>query len=284
MADHTMETQHHQEKELPALLQIRRDKLAELQAQGRDPFAITKYDRDTKCADIAEKFDELENTTVSVAGRIMAYRGKGKVAFLDVADQSGRTQVYVKSDDIGAEEFARFKKLDIGDIIGVKGLVFRTKMGEPSIHASSYVLLSKSLQILPEKWHGLRDTDLRYRQRYVDLIVNKDVRDTMLKRSAILTEIRRILDDMGFVEVETPVLHTIYGGASARPFVTHHNTLDLDLYLRISLELYLSGLSSAAWKRSMKWAACSATRAWTTATTPNLPCWSCMRPIPTWKL
>jgi lysyl-tRNA synthetase class 2 len=242
MADHTMETQHHQEKELPALLQIRRDKLAELQAQGRDPFAITKYDRDTKCADIAEKFDELENTTVSVAGRIMAYRGKGKVAFLDVADQSGRTQVYVKSDDIGAEEFARFKKLDIGDIIGVKGLVFRTKMGEPSIHASSYVLLSKSLQILPEKWHGLRDTDLRYRQRYVDLIVNKDVRDTMLKRSAILTEIRRILDDMGFVEVETPVLHTIYGGASARPFVTHHNTLDLDLYLRISLELYLKRL------------------------------------------
>ena len=238
----TQETMEQEQEQLPALLKVRRDKLAELRAAGRDPFVITKYERDAHCADVAEKFDELEGKTVSVAGRIMAYRGKGKVAFVDIADQSGRTQVYVRRDDIGEEEYEHFKKLDIGDIIGVKGVVFRTKMGEPSIHASSCVLLTKSLQILPEKWHGLKDTDLRYRQRYVDLIVNKDVRDTMLKRSAILTEIRRILDDMGFVEVETPVLHTVYGGASARPFVTHHNALDLDLYLRISLELYLKRL------------------------------------------
>ncbi len=231
-----------EEKKLPEVLQVRRDKLAELQAAGRNPFDETTFDRTAQAKEIRENFEALEGQTVSVAGRVIAYRGKGKVAFLDVLDKSGKVQVYVKSDDIGEEEYAFFKKTDIGDIVGVTGTVFRTKMGEPSIHASACKLLSKSLQILPEKWHGLRDTDLRYRQRYVDLIVNPEVRDTFVKRSAIISEIRKILDERNFMEVETPVLHAIPGGATARPFITHHNTLNMDLYLRISLELYLKRL------------------------------------------
>lgn len=231
-----------QQQELPELLRIRRDKLAGLRAQNRDPFMVTKYDLDTHAKDIHSNFDSYDGKDVSVAGRIIAFRGKGKVAFVDLLDRSGKIQIYVKSDDIGQDEFANFKKLDIGDIIGVKGFVFRTKLGEPSIHISSYTLLSKSLRTLPEKWHGLRDIDLRYRQRYVDLIVNPDVRQTFEKRSVIISEIRHILEERGFMEVETPVLNTIPGGASARPFVTHHNTLNIDMYLRISLELYLKRL------------------------------------------
>jgi len=230
------------ERSLPEILRVRREKLAELQAAGRDPFLETKYRQTAFAADICGDFDAYENKEVSIAGRIIAYRGKGKVAFLDLLDTTGKIQLYVKLDDIGADEYAWFKKLDIGDIIGVSGTIFRTHMGEVSVRVSGYKLLAKSLQVLPEKYHGLTNTDLRYRQRYVDLIVNTEVRDTMKKRSAILTEIRCILDGMGFMEVETPVLHTIAGGAAARPFVTHHNTLDIDMYLRISLELYLKRL------------------------------------------
>lgn len=228
--------------DLSEVLQIRRDKLAELVAAGRDPFEQTRFERTAEAANIIANCDAMADQTVSVAGRIIAYRGKGKVAFLDLLDRSGKIQLYVKSDDIGADEYQFFKKLDIGDIIGVTGFVFRTHMGEPSIHVKSYALLSKSLQVLPEKWHGLRDTDLRYRRRYVDLIVNPEVRETFVKRSAIISEIRRVLDGRGYIEVETPVLHTIPGGATARPFVTHHNSLDIDMYLRISLELYLKRL------------------------------------------
>lgn len=230
------------EQELPEILRIRRDKLAQLRSINRDPFLETKFDVDTHARDIHSDFDSYEGRDVSAAGRIIAYRGKGKVAFVDLLDRSGKIQIYVKSDDIGQDEFSHFSKLDIGDIIGVNGFVFRTKLGEPSIHVRSYKLLSKSLRILPEKWHGLRDIDLRYRQRYVDLIVNPEVRQTFEKRSAIISEIRHILEDRGFMEVETPILNTIPGGASARPFITHHNALNIDLYLRISLELYLKRL------------------------------------------
>ncbi len=228
--------------EIPELIQIRMDKLSQLRALGRDPFEQTKFPRDNTALSVHEEFDSLEGKDVAVAGRITAWRGKGKVVFMDLLDRTGKVQLYLKSDDLGEDEFALLKKMDIGDIIGVHGYVFRTKMGEPSVHVRSFKLLSKSLKPLPEKWHGLRDTDLRYRQRYVDLIVNPDVRDTFIKRSAIISEIRHVLEERGFMEVETPVLHHIPGGASARPFVTHHNALDIDLYLRISLELYLKRL------------------------------------------
>ncbi len=242
MAENTVNNLENELQDLSEVLRVRRDKLSELCEAGMDPFEITKYDRDTFATDVTENCDALEGKEVSVAGRIIAYRGKGKVAFVDILDRSGKVQLYVKNDDIGEENFARFKKLDIGDIIGVKGFVFRTRMGEPSIHAREYTLLSKSLQILPEKYHGLKDTDLRYRQRYVDLIVNRDVRRTFELRSRFISYVRRFLDNRGYMEVETPVLNTISGGATARPFITHHNALDIDMYMRIATELHLKRL------------------------------------------
>ena len=230
------------EKELNQLLQIRRDKLSELQAAGNDPFTITKYDVTHHTSDIKEKYDELEGKEVSIAGRMMSKRVMGKASFCNILDLKGNVQCYVARDDIGEEEYKGFKKLDIGDIIGIVGTVFTTKTGEKSVHAKKVTLLSKSLQILPEKYHGLTNTDTRYRQRYVDLITNPESRDTFIKRSKIISSIRRYLDGQGFMEVETPMLVSNAGGAAARPFETHFNALDEDFKLRISLELYLKRL------------------------------------------
>ena len=224
------------------LIQVRYDKLHELQANGKNPFAITKYDVTHHSTEIKDNFDTLEGQDVSVAGRMMFKRVMGKASFCNIQDLQGRIQVYVARDEIGEESYADFKKYDVGDILGIKGHVFKTKTGEISIHASEVVLLSKSLQILPEKFHGLTDTDVRYRQRYVDLIMNEDVKDTMIKRSKVISSIRRYLDGQGFMEVETPMLVSNAGGASARPFETHFNALNEDLRLRISLELYLKRL------------------------------------------
>ncbi len=244
--------------------QVRLDKLAEMKAAGNNPYEITKFDVDSKnavlkeefekteqqikerCGDDEEKINEelekLKENTVTIAGRIMSRRIMGKASFMDVRDGSDRIQVYVKRDDVGTDEYKAFKKWDIGDIVGVSGFVFKTKTGEISVHAKEIKLLSKSLLPLPEKWHGLKDQDTRYRQRYVDLIMNPDVRDTFRKRSLILREIRNYLDSLGYIEVDTPVLHTLEIGAAARPFKTHHNALDIDMYLRIETELYLKRL------------------------------------------
>ena len=230
------------EKELSEILQVRRDKLAALQAAGADPFAITSYDVSHHSSDVLNDFDALEGKEVSVAGRLMVKRVMGKASFCKLQDREGLIQCYVSRDDLGEEAYAGFKKLDIGDIVGVKGFVFRTKTGETTIHTRALTLLSKSLKPLPEKFHGLTDVDVRYRQRYVDLIVNPDVRDTFIKRSQIISEIRRFLDARGFIEVETPMLVSNAGGAAARPFETHYNALDVDVKLRISLELYLKRL------------------------------------------
>lgn len=231
------------EQELNELLQIRRDKLAKLQEAGKDPFVITTCPRDHYAQEIRDQFETLENQDVCIAGRLMSWRDMGKASFLDVHDKTGRMQVYVKIDEVGEESYKEMKaSWDLGDIISVGGFVFKTRRGEISVHAKEIKLLSKSLLPLPEKFHGLKDTDLRYRQRYVDLIVNPEVKDTFVRRSQIVTEIRNFLNEKGFLEVETPVLHTIAGGASARPFITHHNTLDMDMYLRIALELYLKRL------------------------------------------
>ena len=224
------------------LLQIRRDKLAELQEAGKDPFVITKYDVTHHSSDIREKYDELEGKEVCIAGRMMSKRVMGKASFCHIQDLKGTIQCYVARDFVGEESYKDFKKMDIGDIIGLKGTVFTTKTGEISVHATELVLLSKSLQILPEKYHGLTNTDLRYRQRYVDLIMNPEVKDTFIKRSKIISTIRRYLDAQGFMEVETPMLVSNAGGAAARPFETHFNALDEDFKLRISLELYLKRL------------------------------------------
>ena len=241
-----------QEQELSAqqlseLLQIRRDKLDALREAGKDPFEITKYDITAYSGDIKANFvdppeGEESTVTVSMAGRIMSKRGMGKASFADLQDKQGRIQLYVRKDMVGEEAYADFKKWDIGDIIGVTGVVFRTHMGEISVRATSVVLLAKSLLPLPEKFHGLKDPELRYRQRYVDLIMNPEVKDTFVKRSMIIKEIRALLDEEDFLEVETPMLNTIAGGASARPFVTHHNALNIDMYMRIALELYLKRL------------------------------------------
>lgn len=229
-------------QQLSELLQIRRDKLSELQAAGQDPFIQTKYERTHHSVNIVENFDAFEGQNVRVAGRLMSKRGMGKVLFCDLADRDGKIQLFIKRDMLGEEAYAMVKKYDIGDIVGAEGEVFKTKTGEVSVKVKDIVLLSKSLLPLPEKFHGLTDQDLRYRQRYVDLIINPDVKKTFITRSKILTAIRGYLDSRGYLEVETPILNTIAGGAAARPFITHHNTLDMDMYLRIATELHLKRL------------------------------------------
>ena len=231
-----------QPQNLNELLRIRREKLSELQAAGNDPYVITKYDQTHHTTDIKDNFDTMEGAEVSIAGRLMSKRVMGKASFCNVQDLKGNIQSYVARDSLGEEEYKAFKKLDIGDLVGIKGEVFRTKTGEISIHASSVTLLSKSLQILPEKFHGLTNTDMRYRQRYVDLIMNGEAKTTFINRSRIISTVRRYLDAQGFMEVETPMLVTNAGGAAARPFETHFNALDMDVKLRISLELYLKRL------------------------------------------
>jgi len=234
--------QQKKEPDLNQLLKVRREKLAQLQEEGKDPFQIMKYDVSHHSQEIKDDFDGLEGKSVTIAGRLMSKRVMGKASFCHVQDLQGTIQSYVARDSLGEEEYKAFKKLDIGDIVGVVGKVFKTKTGEISLHADQVILLSKSLQILPEKFHGLTNTDLRYRQRYVDLIMNPDVKDTFIKRSKIISTIRRYLDSQGFMEVETPMLVSNAGGAAARPFETHFNALDEDLKLRISLELYLKRL------------------------------------------
>jgi len=230
------------EENLTEILQIRRDKLTALCESGKNPFEITKYDVSDTASQIADNFEAYEGKDVTIAGRIMSRRIMGKASFCTLQDGDGRIQSYIRRDDVGEDDYAEFKKWDIGDIIGIQGFVFKTKTGETSVHASSITLLSKSLLPLPEKFHGLKDTDLRYRQRYVDLMMNPEVRDVFLKRSRIINYIRSYLDSKGFLEVDTPVLHTLEIGAAARPFITHHNTLDIDMYLRIETELYLKRL------------------------------------------
>ncbi len=234
--------QNTKEPDLNQLLKVRREKLAELQAAGKDPFQITKYDVTAHSADVKENYADYEGKEVSIAGRMMSKRVMGKASFCNIQDLKGNIQCYVARDDLGEEAYKDFKRMDIGDIVGVKGIVFTTKMGEISIHATSLIMLSKSLQILPEKYHGLTNTDARYRQRYTDLIMNEDVKKTFVMRSRIISCIRRYLDGQGFLEVETPMLVANAGGAAARPFETHYNALDEDVKLRISLELYLKRL------------------------------------------
>ena len=235
-------TQAQQPQDLNQLLKVRREKLAELQENGKDPFVITKYDATHHSQEVKDNFEELEGKTVTLAGRVMSKRVMGKASFCNIQDLKGNIQSYVARDSIGEEEYKAFKKMDIGDIVGLKGEVFKTKTGEISIHASEVTLLTKSLQILPEKFHGLTNTDIRYRQRYVDLIMNPEVKDTFIKRSQIIAAIRKYLAGEGFMEVETPMLVSNAGGAAARPFETHFNALNEDLKLRISLELYLKRL------------------------------------------
>lgn len=230
------------EDNINEMLLLKREKLNKLVEEGKNPFLIEKFDFSHYSADIVKNFEELEEKEVSVAGRIMSKRGHGKVMFVDLQDSKGKIQLFVKKDALGDEEYADFKANDIGDIIGVSGEVFKTKTEEISIRVKEATLLSKSLQILPEKFHGLKDPDLRYRQRYVDLIVNPEVKETFILRSNIIKAVREFLDNRGFIEVDTPILSTIAGGANARPFITHHNTLDIDMYLRIANELYLKRL------------------------------------------
>ena len=230
------------QEDLTEVLRVRREKLAKLQEMGRDPFVQSRYDRTNYSMDIKNNFEEMEGKVVKIAGRIMSKRLQGKAGFIDIQDQEGRIQCYVRKDRIGEEDYDLFKTYDIGDIIGLEGEVFKTKKEEISVKANAVVLLSKSLQVLPEKYHGLKDVDLRYRQRYVDLIVNPEVKQAFLTRTKALKALRSYLDDRGFLEVETPILNTIAGGANARPFITHHNTLDIPMYLRIANELYLKRL------------------------------------------
>lgn len=231
-----------QELDMNQLMLVRREKLDKLKAEGKDPFKITRFDRTHTSKEIKDNYDELEGKDVTIAGRIMAKRIMGKASFCHIQDSTGKIQSYVSINDLGEESYKAFKEDDIGDIVGITGFVFKTKTGEISIHAKELTLLAKSLRPLPEKFHGLKDTDLRYRQRYVDLIVNPEVKDTFEKRTKIIKTIREILDEKNYIEVETPILNTIPGGASARPFITHHNTLDIDMYLRIATELYLKRL------------------------------------------
>ena len=230
------------EEDLSEILQIRRDKLAKLCEDDKNPYEVTKYDQTHWSQDIKDDYDAMENQNVSIAGRIMSKRGMGKAIFADVADRKGRIQIYVRINDVGDEAFQEFRRIDIGDIVGVKGYIFKTRTGEISVHASEVKLLSKSLRPLPEKYHGLTNTELKYRQRYVDLIMNPETRRTFELRSKFISFIRSYLDNKGYMEVETPVLNTISGGATARPFITHHNTLDIDMYMRIATELHLKRL------------------------------------------
>lgn len=231
-----------EEQNLSEILKVRRDKLKKLNDMGKNPFKIEKYKRTAFSTDIIEDFEDYEGKEVSIAGRIMAKRTMGKASFIDILDKDGRIQSYVRKDAIGEEDYEIFTTYDLGDIVGIKGTVFKTKKEEISIRATEVNLLTKSLQVLPEKWHGLKDPDLRYRQRYVDLIVNPEVKDVFIKRNKIIKAVREYLDNKEFLEVETPILNTIAGGAAAKPFVTHHNTLDIDMYLRIANELYLKRL------------------------------------------
>lgn len=231
-----------QELDMNQLMLVRREKLDKLKAEGKNPFKITRFDRTHTSKEIKDNYDELEGKDVTIAGRIMAKRIMGKASFCHIQDSTGKIQSYVSINELGEESYKAFKEDDIGDIVGITGFVFKTKTGEISIHAKELTLLAKSLRPLPEKFHGLKDTDLRYRQRYVDLIVNPEVKDTFEKRTKIIKTIREILDEKNYIEVETPILNTIAGGASARPFITHHNTLDIDMYLRIATELYLKRL------------------------------------------
>ncbi len=242
MSEQNNKPQQPQEQDLNQLLKVRREKLAALQEAGKDPFQITKYDVTHHSTDIKENFEQLQGTTVRIAGRLMSKRVMGKASFCNVQDKPGNIQVYVARDSVGEEPYADFKKFDVGDIVGIEGEVFETKTGEKSIHATNITLLTKSLQILPEKYHGLTNTDIRYRQRYTDLVMNPEVKDTFVKRSKIISKIRQYLDAKDFMEVETPMLVANAGGAAARPFVTHYNALDEDVKLRISLELYLKRL------------------------------------------
>ena len=242
MADETNRNVTEQPQDMGELLRIRRDKLKALQDEGRDPFTITKFDVTHHTQDIKDNFDALEGKPVSVAGRLMSKRGMGKVSFCDLQDKTGRIQLYARKDEMDEEEYNRFKKYDIGDIVGIDGEVFRTQRGEMSVRAKNITLLSKSLLPLPEKFHGLTDKETRYRQRYVDLIVNPEVKRNFIIRSQFIKHLRDYLDNMGYIEVETPVLNTIAGGAAARPFITHHNTLDIDMYMRIATELPLKRL------------------------------------------
>ena len=242
MAENNQANAPAQEQDLSEILKVRREKLAALRAEGRDPFQQTRFDVSHHAQDIKDYFDELEGTEVTVGGRLMSKRGMGKVSFCDLQDKSGRIQIYARKDEMDEEEYNRFKKYDIGDIVGVRGEVFRTQRGEMSVRAKEITLLSKSLRPLPEKFHGLQDKELRYRQRYVDLIVNPESKRNFEIRSKFVAFLRRYLDDLGFMEVETPVLSPIAGGANARPFITHHNTLDIDMYMRIATELHLKRL------------------------------------------
>lgn len=252
VANETNDTQEVQEltqQELSEQNKIRREKLAQLQEEGKDPFQIVKFDVTKHSDEVKAEFETLENQDVAIAGRLMSKRIMGKASFCNIQDRNGTIQSYVSRNDIGDESYADFKKFDIGDIVGIKGFVFKTRTGEISVHAKEVVLLAKSLQVLPEKFHGLRDQELRYRQRYMDLIVNPEVKDTFMKRSAIIREVRNFLDARGYLEVETPVLQTIAGGAAARPFITHHNALDIDMYMRIALELPLKRLIVGGFER-----------------------------------
>ena len=242
MADETRTPQEQTEQELSEILQVRRDKLRALQEAGRDPFQITRFDRSAWSAEILADYEGFEEKPVRVAGRIMSKRGMGKAIFCHIKDDRGQIQIYLRADELSAQEFADFRKYDIGDIIGVEGTVFRTKTGETTVRASRATLLSKSLRPLPEKFHDMTNTELKYRQRYVDLIMSEESRRVFEVRSRFISYVRRYLDAQGFLEVETPILNTISGGAAARPFVTHHNTLDLDMYLRIATELHLKRL------------------------------------------
>ena len=242
MADEQIEKVELTAEELDEQHRVRLEKLAALKEAGKDPYKITKFDVSIYNKEIRDRFEELENSDVTIAGRMMTRRIMGKASFMDIRDGSDRMQVYVRKDDVGEDTYAEFKKWDLGDIIGIKGKVFRTKMGEISVHAEEITLLSKSLLPLPEKWHGLKDKEERYRKRYLDLIANPENKDTFVKRSLILREIRNFLDSHGYIEVDTPVLHTLEIGAAARPFKTHHNALDIDMYMRIETELYLKRL------------------------------------------
>ena len=239
-------------QDLNEILQIRREKLKALQDEGKDPFQIVRYDQTHHAEEIIGGFEKLENQTVGIAGRIISKRIMGKASFAHLYDSTGKIQIYVRKDEIGEEAYDAFKRMDIGDIVGVSGEVFRTHMGEVSVKAKSVTLLSKSLQPLPEKWHGLKDADLSYRQRYVDLIVNPEVKKVFIARSAIIKAIREYLDGLGYLEVETPILQTEAGGAAARPFITHHNTLDIDMYMRIATELHLKRLIVGGSRESMR--------------------------------